>query len=64
MIFYRKKLYYEIKTDLIKDHKRETLFFAAAVMRNLIDTIFEEILLVDVDRVLRKRTFLSYHKFL
>ena len=49
MIFYRKKLYYEIKTDLIKGHKRETLFFAAAVMPNLIDTIFEEILLVDVD---------------
>ena len=64
MIIYRKKLYYEIKTDLIKGHERETLFFAAAVMRNLIDTIFEEILLVDVDRVLHKRTFLPYQKFL
>lgn len=42
-IFYRRKLYYEIKTDLIRGHERETLFFGAAAMRNLIDKIFQKL---------------------
>ena len=42
-IFYRRKLYYKVKTDLIRSRERETLFFGAAAMRSLIDKIFEKI---------------------
>ena len=63
-IFYRRKFYYEIKTNLIKGHERGTLFFAVTAMRNLIDKSFEKIRHVDVDKVQCKQTFLSYLKFI
>ena len=64
MIFYRRKLYYEIKSLNKRSQTCNVLFFAAGAMLNLTDIIFEEIQDInDIDRILRKQTFLPYQKF-